>query len=249
MISNNRPLFFVERRRAPRGRGPRGVFAVLGVAAVLLFAWFFRAPLAEFLVQAAAPLLRARFSPVLQTEPPHDRDALYAENLELKRMLGRSVAFERVLAAVLLRPPAVPYDTLLIDAGSEQNVAVGDWVAAGGVVLGEVSEVYARAARVALYSAPSSEFDAILRRGDKTLPITLQGQGGGSLQAQVPAGAGVAVGDEAVVPGLYAGVVANVVGVGAGPSESFNAVYFQLPLAVSSLHFIEVWKTPSHDPR
>ncbi len=245
MISN-RPLFYMQGGRRPqRGGGGARTALVLGALALLLIlCWFFRAPLGELFWRLAAPVMRARFSPVVQVEPPADRDALYAENVELKRMLGRSVQFERVLAAVLMRPPATPYDSLVIDAGSEHGVAQGDVVAAGGVVLGEVTQVYARAARATLYSAPGEQHEVLLRRGSSTLAITLHGQGGGSLTAEVPAGAGAQVGDEAVIGGLYSGVVGRVVGLDRSEAESFSTLYFQLPVALSALQFVEVWKLP-----
>ena len=47
-----------------------------------------------------------------------DRTFLLAENLELKSFLGRNEKERMVLASVLARPGKSPYDTLVIDIGS-----------------------------------------------------------------------------------------------------------------------------------
>jgi cell shape-determining protein MreC len=170
-----------------------------------------------------------------------DRDVLYAENLELKSRLGRpGVAPRRILAGVMLRPPATPYDSLVIDAGAAEGVVEGDIVSAGGtVVVGSISEVYEHMARVTLYSAPGNEYEALL---NGTLPTTLSGQGGGSLVAQVPAGTTVAEGDTAVLPGITGGLVAKVRGIERGTGESFVTLYFSLAVDALNLRYVEVWK-------
>lgn len=53
---------------------------------------------------------------------------LLQENNELKSMLGRPVPQNSVLATVLSKPPFSAYDTLVVDAGSVQDVETGDKV-------------------------------------------------------------------------------------------------------------------------
>lgn len=54
--------------------------------------------------------------------------ALLQENNDMADMLGRPAAPNAVVAAVLSKPPFEAYDTLIVDAGSAQGIAVGDKV-------------------------------------------------------------------------------------------------------------------------
>lgn len=220
------------------------VLLLIGLAAL----W--RAPLSGALWSVIAPLMRARFGgepavSAAQTATLADREALYQENLALKTLLGRKPQVERILGAVLIRPPATPYDTLVIDAGSAEGIALGDVVSAGGsATIGTISEVYTHAARVRLYSAPGEKYDALLRG---TIPLAIEGQGGGSLRAQVPAGVEVSVGDEALLPGIVGGITARVSHIDRGEGESFVTLYFTLPVDLFTIRFVEVWKQLSHE--
>ncbi len=216
---------------------------------VVLLVWLWQVPLQGALMQALAPLLHTRYASGLATTTLEalvaDRDALYQENLDLKSRLGREVHVQRILAGVLLRPPATPYDTLIIDAGSQEGVAVDDRVAAAGTVLiGTVTQVYLHSAQVSLYSSPGQKYEGILTlQSGEALPITVVGQGGSSLSAQVPAGSKVVAGDQIVLPGVLGGLIGTVVGVQGGEGESFATVYLSLPINPADLRFVEVWKT------
>jgi cell shape-determining protein MreC len=172
-----------------------------------------------------------------------DRSLLLAENADLKARLNRTPAgFKTTLAAVLLQPPRTPYDTLVIDVGKSAGVALGDYVAAGGsVYIGKVSEVYASAARVTLFSNPGETYAALLVTSiaTSTLAISVAGQGGGSLTSEVPANTPVHVGDKVIFPGSTIDFIAHVVGI-EEKRASFKTIYMQLPVAPSSLRFVEV---------
>ncbi len=223
-------------------------FGIVFIAILIGVASLWRAPLSDFFWSLMAPVMHARFGGDAETflisVAATDRDSLYQENLELKSRLGRDARVGRVLGAVLLRPPATPYDTLVIDAGETDGVASGDVVSAGGtIVIGTVSEVYAHAARVTLYSAPGQKYDALL---NGSIPIAVEGQGGGSLFARIPAGTKASVGDIAVLPGIASGLSARVSHVERISGESFITLYFSLSVDIFSLRFVEVWKQPAH---
>ena len=171
-----------------------------------------------------------------------DRNALYAENTNLKQLLGRSVSNHTVLAAVLQKPPGIPYDTLMIDIGARDNVASGDLVFAGGtLVIGTVSEVYNTTSRVTLLSAPGEKYDALL---NSSVPVSLVGQGAGSMSGEVPAGTPVKVGDSIALPGIGSAFVGEVSHVDVEAGSSFITLYMQLPVNLFSLHYVEVQTNP-----
>lgn len=169
-----------------------------------------------------------------------DRDALYAENIELKRLLGRHDTIQFVRAAVLMRPPGVPYDTFVIDLGLADGIAPGQVVSAGGTTLiGSVTEVYESTARITLFSAPGTTYQSHI---DQKTPISLEGQGGGSLKGQIPTGVSVRQGDRVALQGVSEGFVGAVSYVEHREGESFQTVYVHLPVNLFELNYVEVWK-------
>ncbi len=170
-----------------------------------------------------------------------DRNLLYEENLTLKESMGRSAQPNALLAAVLVRPPESPYDTLIIDAGEDKQVKVGDRVAASGAFLiGTVEAVYATTARIKLYSAPNTSYDAFLRG---SIPIRAEGIGGGSLKASVPHDAEAAAGDLVTLPGIEPNLSFVVESIEAGRGDSAAEIYMHLAANPFSLRFAEVWRS------
>lgn len=250
-MMSSRSQSALARKRKLRAAGLLLFLVLLAAAA----AW--RGSLSGAFWQLVSPVMRARFATddaaaaaASTTAALADRDALYAENQELKRMLGRDAASKSILAGVILRPPATPYDTLVIDAGFSENVARGDEVVAGGTaIVGIVTDLYTHAARVTLFSAPGQRYDGLLHvnAGARTLPVAVEGQGGASLTAKVPAGTSVVPGDYVTLPGVASSFLARVSAVDRGESDSFSTVYLTLPVNPSSLHFVEVRAKASHD--
>lgn len=230
---------------------------LLLVAAVVLLCLavvFARGPLTALLQQVVAPVLgirnhlsqgdlaRAQASLAAAEAKLADRDTLYAENIELKRLLGRAAGRSVLLAGVLERPPGVPYDTLLIDAGANQGVVRGSFVSMGGSALvGTVDEVYADTARVVLFSAAGHTHQGTLTAQGKAVPVSVAGQGGGSMRAEVPAGTGAKAGDMVVLPGVGLGLTAAVAHVESRAGESFETIYFALPASLNA-RFVELWQ-------
>ena len=232
------------------------LFGVFVFCALLLT--FARGPLGSLSVRAISPVLALRDrvfrgeTDTLRVELAStsaliaDRNELYGENQELKARLGRVESSQTLLAGVLVYPPTIPYDTLVIDAGTAQGVAPGDLVSAGGTTrIGTVRMVYGTTARVVLFSAPGETYDALLIASSTTrtsVPIVVDGQGGGSMTAQVPTGILVSLGDSVVFPGVEGGYAASVVAVSSRDGESFKTIYLRLPADPFSLRFVEILK-------
>lgn len=169
-----------------------------------------------------------------------DRNLLFEENLMLKESMGRSAQPNALLAAVLVRPPELPYDTLIIDVGTDAAVRVGDVVAAhGSLRIGSVASVESGTARVTLYSTPGATYEGFLRG---SVPITVEGIGAGSLRATVPYDAHAAVGDLVTLPGIEPNFAFVVEQVEAGRGDSAAEVYLRLSVNPFSLKYVEVWR-------
>ncbi len=248
-----------------------GVFISVFLLSLLVAAVFlFRAPLSSAVWAVLSPLMHMRLGVAASTgtflDSLHpnqtlaeenaqlraelasttillmDRNLLLKENAELKLRLGRHAETTPLLAAVLMAPPGVPYDTLIIDVGSKEGVKAGDLVAAGGnVYIGRVADAYDSTSRVVLFSSPDEKYQGLLKG---SIPLSLIGQGGGSMHGEVPAGTEVAVGDSVLLPSITAEYIAKVISVGVHEGESFKSVYLELPVNPYSLRFVEVHTRP-----
>lgn len=170
-----------------------------------------------------------------------DRNEIFEENLALKERMGRIAQPNSALASVLLRPPEVPYDTLLIDIGEDADIEVGDRVAGHGTLLiGRVTEVWAHSARVTLFSSPNEKYNGFLR-GD--IPVEVIGQGGGSLTMQVPYEAKAKVGDLVTLPSIESNTASVVEYIKQGQGDSAVTAYLRLPVNQLELRFVDVWRS------
>lgn len=253
--SNNQSFFFASSKKSSR-RGPVlfGVFALLLVTGMLLW----RSALEGLLLRAAMPLLSFRESTSASevaalrqelastTAALADRDLLYKENTDLKAAMGRTETLHTLLAGVVMRPPQTPYDTAIIDIGSDAGLREGSTVyASGNTVVGVISQTYLHSARVTFFSSPGETYDALLierAAGNTTSskPIQLQGAGLGSFTAQVPAGTAVAIGDSIVLPGIHSSFIGDVSRVESPPGASFTVLYAHLPVNPLELRFVYV---------
>lgn len=168
-----------------------------------------------------------------------DRNLLFQENEELKEVLGRKNNRNLTLAAVLSRPPRSPYDTFLIDLGSEDGVSVGMRVfALGNVSLGQVAVTYGKTSLVRLYSSPGEEYDAYI--GDGGVVGIATGRGGGNFEMILPRGVDISEGDPITMPDIERNVFAIAEKVGVGPSETFQKVLFKNPVNLAELRWVEL---------
>jgi cell shape-determining protein MreC len=215
------------------------IFVLIGIACAACVVFAHREA-GNLFWYATSPMLRAELSST--TAALADRDALYADNVQLKQLLGRSAGTHTTLGAILQRPPGIPYDTFIIDIGTQNGVAPGDLVFAGGTsVIGTVSEAYNTTSRITLLSSPGEQYNALLRG---SVPLSLSGQGAGSMSGEVPAGISVAVGDPVVFPGVLMQFAGSVSRVTQEAGSSFITLYVQLPVDLFSLQYVEVQTNP-----
>lgn len=233
--------------------GSAAVIAALGIILCLAVAALLRPQAGNLFWKLAAPVLALRNS-VSNTDASQlraelastsaalaDRNAVYVENVQLKQLLGRTPGNHTTLGAILQRPPGIPYDTLVIDIGKNGGVTPGALVFAGGSsVIGTVSDVYDTTSRVVLFSAPGESYQASLVGGT---PISLTGQGAGSMSGEVPSGTPVSAGEAVTLPGIVSAFAGSVSYINQESGASFITVYVQLPVNLFTLRYVEV-QTP-----
>jgi cell shape-determining protein MreC len=161
------------------------------------------------------------------------------ENARLLELLGRRARPLGVMATVLTHPPQSPYDLLIVDAGSNDGLAVG--ASAGlpeGPKLGLVEEVFPRYARIKLFTTPGERTEAVLER--RQLPVTLEGSGGGNFRINVPRDTEVLVGDRVLSSGLVASLLAVVEEVNLEATDSFKEVLARSPANIFKVRHINI---------
>lgn len=147
-----------------------------------------------------------------------------------------------IIAGVVARPPTSPYDTLVLASGENAGIAVGQEVfGAGGVPVGVISSVSGDFSRVTLFSAPGLVMHGWV--GDKNIPLTILGAGGGVMKASISRAAGVAVGDTVFVPGPGALPVGTISRVENDPSAPEIVLHIRPSLNPFSIVWVVVRTT------
>lgn len=168
-------------------------------------------------------------------------DILKGENSELKGLLGRKTEERKsIVASVLLRPPQVPYDVIVIDIGEGSGVKEGMLVGAyGDILLGFVEEVFTNKSRVRLYSRAGEEVGVFI---NKTNIFTVaRGNGGGNFEITLPRVDEVEVGGLITTSGAEPFILGIVEFIKADMADSFQKVLFRTPLNIQELKWVEVY--------
>jgi len=166
-------------------------------------------------------------------------EVLNVEHAKLLENYGRTLTEKNILAAVLVRPPQTPYDTLILDVGSRLGISAGDIVySAGGIALGTINDVTAGTAKVVLFSNTNVETSAIIERND--LAVTLHGVGGGGFELQAPQETDILKGDTLIMPTLKSTIVGVVVDVESSVKSAFKRILIKSPESISHLRFVFV---------
>ena len=174
-------------------------------------------------------------------------EATLQENIGLRAMLGRASTTPVILAAVLSRPPFMPYDELIIDRGSDDGIGSGTLVYSPEMVLiGRVSGLYPQTSAVTLFTSPGQKYNVFI--GSSDLPAVAVGRGGGQYQAQIPHGSAIAAGDIVRDPSLDDKEFGIVVSVTADPSDPFDRALFAPPVNVYRLRWVLLGKPNVVEP-
>jgi len=169
-------------------------------------------------------------------------NSLLDENLKTREVLGRLEQTDNiVLSAILSKGGRSPYDTLIIDVGSNEGIVVGNLVLAyGSVAIGQVREVYARSAKVVLFSGWGEKTEAAIVGKDTFFQVL--GRGGGSFEMVLPRDLELERGVEVVLPGISSRILATVETVISDPRDSFKKVVLVGPINIQELKFVQVQK-------
>lgn len=166
---------------------------------------------------------------------------LVVENQEFKELGGRQLDQAFVLAAILNRPPISPYDTFIIDAGSEDGIIVGDIVLIEkNSAIGEISSVAKNSSLVSLYSTPDRE--TLVAVGLERVEAPARGRGGGNFGLRLPKGVPVEINDVIILPNINHRLLGLISKIETSPNDPFQTILFSLPVNLNNLRFVMVVK-------
>lgn len=168
------------------------------------------------------------------------KDVLSAENEDLKIALNRKDSNKKsILSVILVKPFLSPYDTLIIDIGNDQNISIGDKVAAeGNTFIGYVSEVYSNTSKVVLYSSPGEKVNVLIGNGN--IEKEALGMGGGNFEVDAPREVDIKEGDSIIIPSISPNVFGVVSKIEYQSADAFQKVLFNSPVNVSELKWVYV---------
>ncbi len=168
-----------------------------------------------------------------------DYEVLSKEFDDLKNQLGREGDTPRKISRVLSRPPLSPYDTFVIDIGSEEGVSLGSRVyISENIIVGLVKNVTPHTSLVELFSNGDSEQEATLSRTGSS--FVLKGQGGGNLELEVPKDADVLWGDVFLYPKFSPAMIGSVYYIDENSQSSFKQIYIRVPGSIFSTKYVFV---------
>jgi len=171
-----------------------------------------------------------------------------SENDELKTLLKRGdEEIEGVLGVVIAKPPVSLYDTVVLDIGEEDGIAVGDYlIAPGNIAIGLIEEVYAETALASLFSSPGEKVEVQI--GPEAITAHAEGEGNGMLRITLPRGVEVAEGMKITMPHINPIIFGVVAEIQQNPSDAFQEVYFRVPVSFQTVRFVKVIPFVSRTP-
>lgn len=167
-------------------------------------------------------------------------DELESENETLKSILGRVDHDSTiVLSAILSKPNNTPYDTLIIDRGSEDGISSDDLVfVKGDVLIGEIESVSKKTSKVIMFSTPGNISQVVY--ADTGRYFNAKGLGGGTFEVDVTRDVEVSEGDLFFYPGLDNNPIGVVRKIDFDPRDPFKKVLMKSPINIQDERWVEV---------
>jgi cell shape-determining protein MreC len=164
------------------------------------------------------------------------------ENEELRLLLG-ATREERIAAGVVARPPYTPYDTLILDQGSDEGVIDHAPVFLGsGLAVGYVRSTTKGSSLVTLFSSPGVETSVYIFGPD--IFARAYGVGGGVVRIDIPQGIALAQGDLVILPSLDSGVLGTIDSVQAIPTAPEQHAFVTLAAPIATMRLVSIGTHP-----
>ncbi len=176
-------------------------------------------------------------------------EGLQLENEELRQLVGKRMeadaasdgADKEVVASVLMRPPQMPFDSLVISAGTDDGISVGDQAYAfSSFPIGEIASATGHSSVIRLFSAPGNKIEVLI--GTTTIAVMAEGKGGGNFFLKLPKATEIAKGDMVMRTYLPPEAFSSIESVDSTEGEAYTYAYFKLPVNIHSIVYVIVKK-------
>jgi cell shape-determining protein MreC len=230
----------------------------IGVALFVLVAWLiFRSIVSKHteevpavygdVVESAFHSRRSLMSKVAELETTinsyearlSELSVLQSENDALKGELGRGPDVRGTIAHVLTFPNRSFYDTMAIDAGSEDGIVLDQTAYAfGEIALGTISQVRPHSATVLLFSAPNRETTGTATGSD--VSVTLIGRGNGEYEVRMPRDMHFDTGGMIAYQSIHTAIIAQIEKIITDPRDPFQRLLAKAPVNLQALKWVIV---------
>ncbi len=145
-----------------------------------------------------------------------------------------------ILANILAGPNISPYDSLILDTGSNEGINEGNLVfSRSDVVLGKVVKTYLRNSKVALFSSYGTETNAYMPKSK--INVVLIGQGSGNFKVEVPRDLNIELNDLALISDKGKSYpFAKLSYIEESPTDKFKKIFFISPSNIRSLKVVVI---------
>lgn len=146
------------------------------------------------------------------------------------------------ISAIVSRAPVTDHDTVIISAGSNDGIAVGDLVFSDlHIGVGEIVEVFKNKATVRMYSFSGKMTHAVSL--EPVLDVNLIGRGGGTFEITLPKNTELQIGAPIVLPRVDTVVVGVVNEKISNEKDSFVKYLASTPFNIHTIRFVSVEKS------
>jgi len=170
--------------------------------------------------------------------------ALESENEGLKSFLNTNdgVNVKRPkgsLFSVAQRPPFSPYDSIIVNGGSDNGIQVDDLAfASQDVLIGYVTAVFPHTSIVTLYSSSGQRQEVYV--GTSSNAVASEGKGGGNFYIKVPSETKINIGDPIIWPSMQNILLGTVNRVDSVSGDAFSYVIFRSLIPIYSIRYVEI---------
>jgi cell shape-determining protein MreC len=169
-----------------------------------------------------------------------DYQILKDENIKLKELMGRiGTKNNLILASILAKPNISPYDTIIVDVGSDIGIREGNKVYTNGnTPIGNVSKVYSNTSLITLYSNPGQITEAML--SGSNISVQLLGRGGGNFEMIIPNDLPSPKGTMVILPYIRSEIIAIIDEIISSPTDPVKKIILRSPINIEELRWVEI---------
>lgn len=166
---------------------------------------------------------------------------LRKENEELKSLFSQTNKKNYILGSIISRPPKVPHDMIIIDAGSDNGVAEGMRVLAySNTMIGMVAEVFPKISKIKLISFSGEETNVFFEEEKVSAPAV--GLGGGNLEIKMPSSFKIKSGGKILTDGTFPLIIGEVGKIEIDLLNPFQKILFRLPVNLNEIRSVLIEK-------